>query len=181
MGLLSFFLSAAAVFGKLLGWLSDQDRQSRERIAGYFDRIADCMQEVAERIENGDPPRDTCRRLAVYASELQQVLDDQRSPIASDDASIEATRQRLVEEIRETESVWDSAGMAFERQMEIAEKVNLVAAAGPPPSPSEGEADTLADQFEQELTDQKDRRKSVQRIWDASGEFRALADALRAR
>jgi hypothetical protein len=181
VGLLNFFLSAAAVFGKLLGWLSDQDRQSRERIAGYFDQIAECMQEVAERIENGDPPRDTCRRLAVYASELQQILDDRRSPIASNDASIEATRQRLVEEIRETESAWYSAGLAMERRMEITEKVNLVAAAGSPPSPSESKADALADQFEQELTDQTDRRKSVQKIWDASGEFRALADALRAR
>lgn len=83
VSLLTFFVSAASTFGKLLGWLRNVDRDGRERVANYFDQIASCMREVAERIEAGDPPRDTCRRLAVYADELQNILGDHSYLIAN--------------------------------------------------------------------------------------------------
>jgi hypothetical protein len=68
VGLLNFFLTAAATFGKLLGWMSSKDRQDRERIATYLDQVAACMQEVAERIENGDPPE-----ILVVGSQCMQI------------------------------------------------------------------------------------------------------------
>ena len=73
--LLGFFLSAASAFGSLFGWFRKEDRARKDRVAAYFDQIAACLREVAERIESGDPPRDTCSKLAVYAEELREILD----------------------------------------------------------------------------------------------------------
>jgi hypothetical protein len=188
--LLGFFLSAAGAFGKLVGWLSSENRRSRERIATYFDQIAACMREVAERIEAGDPPRDTCRRLAVYADELQQILGNRDYLIASGDASIEATRRRLYLEIKRTESMWGYVGEAVNRQREaehariskeVVAKVKAAAKARSYSISSGATIDRLTDELEEEFAGRIDVRGSVQQIWDAAGEFTALADALRAR
>jgi hypothetical protein len=187
--LLGFFLSAAGAFGKLVGWLSNENRKSRERIATYFDQIAACMREVAERIEAGDPPRDTCRRLAVYADELQQILSNRDYLIASSDASIEATRWRLYGEIKRTEAIWGYVGEAVNRQREaerarvakeVVAKVKATSKAGSHSISSGAAIDRLTYELEKEFVGRIDLRGSVQQIWDAAGEFTALADALRA-
>ncbi len=74
--LLSFFVSAATALGKLTNWFAARNKDQRERIATYFDQIAACLREVAERIEAGEAPRDTCRRLAVFADEIEGLLKD---------------------------------------------------------------------------------------------------------
>jgi hypothetical protein len=64
------------------------------------------LREVAERIENGQPPRDTCRRLAVFAAELQSVLeDDYLTPTG--DVSIDEARLRLAGGLGHTLRIWD--------------------------------------------------------------------------
>ena len=182
MGLLNFFLSAATTFGRLLGWLRDQDRQDRERIATYFDQIAACMQEVAERMENGDPPRDTCRRLVVYASELQQILGGRRFSIASSDSSVEATRLRLAEEIDGTIRVWKSLYPREEaRERQALANIEEAAKSGFKLALTESDIDILTNEMEHELMDQTDLRLHIESTWEASGEFKALADSLRAR
>jgi len=180
MGLLSFLLSAANTFGKLLGWLRNQDTQERERIATYFDQIAECIQEVAERIEADDPPRDTCRRLAVYADQLQQILTVPHSLTVSGDESIEETRRRLVEEIKETQRAWLQAGQATMRRQEIAANMRAAAKKGFRSKP-QGDVNKISDELELEISGEADRRIDVQRVWDAAGEFKALADSIRAR
>jgi hypothetical protein len=188
--LLGFFLSAADAFGRLVGWLSNENRKSRERIATYFDQIAACMREVAERIEAGEPPRDTCRRLAVYADELHQILGNRDYPIASGDATIEVTRWRLYREIQQAEAAWQSIGEAMNRRREVerarvakgvATKVKAIARANSHSVPSEATIDRLTSELEEEFAGQVNVRRRVQQIWDAAGEFTALADALRAR
>lgn len=174
----------------LAGWLSNENRKNRERIATYFDQIAACMREVAERIEAGDPPRDTCRRLAVYADELQQILGNRDYLIASGDASIEVTRWRLYREIKRTESLWSYVGEAAFRQREaerariakeVVANVKATAEAGPHSISSGARIDRLTDRLEEEFVSRIGVHRSVQQIWDAAGEFAALADALRAR
>lgn len=196
--LLGFFLSAAAAFSKLLGWLGNEDRKRRERVAAYFDQISECMREVAERIEAGDPPRDTCRRLAVYADGLQRILGDRSDPISAGDASAEATRSRLAREIEQAVIIWGSVGESEyerrEREAEVAtqrreaevatQRVVAEATAahyGSRSTTPEATIDRLTDQLEGEFAGRIEVRKSVQQIWDAAGEFTALADALRAR
>jgi hypothetical protein len=187
--LLGFFLSAATAFSKLLGWLGNEDRSRRERVATYFDQIAACMREVAERIEAGDPPRDTCSRLAVYADELQRILGERNYWISASDASVEATRSRLAREIKQTQRIWMQVGetMNERRKREaalVAQSVTREAIAGrhgSHPMTPKATIDRLTDQFEDEFAGHIDVRRSVQQIWDAAGEFAALADALRAR
>jgi hypothetical protein len=202
VSLLGFFLSAASAFGKLFGWLRDEDRKSRERVATYFDQIAACMREVAERIEAGDPPRDTCRRLAVYADELQKILGDRIALMTARDTSVEETRQRLIQQIRRTQQLWATAGEAriqqdlrsqldaLQRQEEaeatrtakdVVQQVKIAATDRLHKKSSVAEIDRLADELEGEFASRIDIKGTVQEIWDASGEFAALADALRAQ
>jgi hypothetical protein len=193
MGLLSFFLSAAATFGKLMGWLSSQDRQDRERIATYFDQIAACMQEVAERVEVGDPPRDTCRRLAVYADQLFYILTYHESVVAGVDSSAEETRRRLVQEIRFAQMTWGGPiqiyklssenlkGLEQERKIELVEKIKAATEGSFEPFSPKAAMDSLTKNLGEEFTGRTDLHEAVQRIWDASGDFKALADSLRAR
>lgn len=188
---LGFFLSAAVAFGKLLGWLSNENRKSRERVATYFDQIAACMRDVAERIEAGDPPRDTCRRLAVYASELQTFLGNREYLIAAGDASIEATRWRLFREIEHTnyycgwvlqEGQRNAAALAAGNAIKEIEAVTAKSESNRRLTESEEfEIERLADGYAAELSSYEDARMTVQQIWDAAGDFAALADALRAR
>jgi hypothetical protein len=104
---LSFFVSAASAFGKLLSYFRNVNRDTRDDVAKYFDQIAVCLREVAERIENGQPPQDTCRRLAVYATELQGVLRNDGFLTAAGDASIDETRLRLAGEIERAGYLWE--------------------------------------------------------------------------
>lgn len=173
MGLLEFFVSAAASFGKLLGWLAREGREDRERVATYFDQIAACMREVAERIEAGDPPRDTCRRLAVYANELEVILNARYFPITSGDRSIDDTRQRLTGQVRQVMQAWNEEGGVRQRLKSMAGESRRT-------SP-EGHLDILTSALADELAVETDPSQRIQTIWDASGEFAALADALRAR
>jgi hypothetical protein len=180
--LLGFFLSAATAFGKLAGWLRSEKREDRQRLATYFDQIAACMREVAERIEAGDPPRDTCRRLAVYADELYQILDDRRYPVGSDDASVEAARLRLIQEIRATEGWWVRSTAEKDRasiSKKVAAKMQAVIFSKDGSESSEMTVDHFISELEREFTDQADSHEYVQKIWNAAGEFSALADSLR--
>jgi hypothetical protein len=76
------------------------------------------MCEVAERIESGDPPEDTCRRLAVYADELRDLLGSRDYLKAAGDDSIEATRWRLVKEVEYTRNVWLEQGASLQKKRE---------------------------------------------------------------
>lgn len=148
------------------------------------------MREVAERIEAGDPPRDTCSRLAVYADELQRILGERNYWISASDASVEATRSRLAREIKQTQITWMQVGeeTTNERRKReaalVAQSVTREAFAGrhgSHPMTPKATIDRLTDQFEDEFAGHIDARRRVQQIWDAAGEFAALADALRAR
>jgi hypothetical protein len=180
MGLLEFFVSAAGAFGKLLGWLATESRADRERVATYFDQIAACMREVAERIEAGDPPRDTCARLAVYAYEFERILNVRYLQILSDDDdSIEDIQQKLKWQIT-------TVSMGWRRELDRREALMAIAnrrtqSAHDPELTSSKELDTLVNGFERELARNSEFNQRVQKIWDASGEFSALADALRVR
>jgi hypothetical protein len=195
--LLGFFLSTAAAFGKLVGWLSSEDRKTRERVATYFDQIAACMREVAERMEAGDPPRDTCRRLAVYANELNYLLDKDPDFVASGDVSVEVTRERLVIEIKQVHDLWmGTEEVVKHKEVDRKEFVKQLmdAAQGDRPAPirdddwftptlftTRSEEDHQTYRLERELTLYKQFNGSLQQVWDAAGEFAALADTLRAR
>jgi hypothetical protein len=183
--LLGFFLSAATAFSKLMGWLGNENRNSRERVATYFDQIAACMREVAERIEAGDPPQDTCRRLAVYADELQRILDRHEYIISAGDVSFEATRSRLVREIKQTQQTWletDEQRRAASAAKGVVDRANVGYYIYASPTPAAiAKMERLTDRLEDEFVGHVDVRGSVQQIWDAAGEFAALADALRAR
>jgi hypothetical protein len=185
VSLFTFFVSAASAFGKLTAWLRNTDREQREATAGYFDQVAACLREVAERIETGKPPRDTCRRLAVYANELEGILGRHRNLTAAGDLSIDETRRRLTEELRRTQNRWvafspdpiksDIYLLSHELAEQIWRRNNRYSLEGPP--------QTVVDNLEREFIERAgiSARARVQDIWDAAGEFAALADALRAR
>jgi hypothetical protein len=202
VSLLSFFVSAASAFGKLLSYFRNLHRQTRDDVAGYFDQIAACLREVAERIETGQPPRDTCRRLAVYAAELKNVLGGDGYLTAAGDASVDETRLRLAGEIERAQSIWDlgakdadpvdlgarkltgdlvrnAAFSEIRRTTAEKYKVSLSGELSPP----EAEIERFEGQIMRELDERMGglRDSSVQEIWDAAGGFAALADALRAR
>ena len=149
-------------------------REDRERVATYFDQIAACMREVAERIgRTGDPPRDTCRRLAVYANELEVILNARYFPITSGDRSIDDTRQRLTGQVQQVMRAWNEEG-------DVRQRLKSMAGESRRTSP-EGHLDILISALADELAVETDSSQRIQTIWDASGEFAALADALRAR
>jgi hypothetical protein len=201
ISLLSFFVSAATAFGKLLNYFRVHDREVREHVAGYFDQIAACLREVAERIEGGQPGRDTCRRLAVYAAELTNVLKEDDYLTAAGDASIDETRLRLAGEIQRAQSLWgpppsgdavDLAASKLTRNLALnaseseifrtsEEKYGVALPRWS--SPPEVEIARFEGQLIGELDERTNRPNdnSVQEIWNAAGEFAALADALRAR
>lgn len=180
MGLLNFFLSVASLLGNLSGWLEKQARQDRERMATYFDQIAACLREVAERIETGDPPRDTCRRLAVYASDLEQILDVRRSthvdPYSGD------VIPALVMGLRYTMNTWSEALSPREGQsQQIMAEITDAANGNLSLLSSEANVESLAGELEEVFASQINYQQKTQVIWDAAGEFSALADGLRAR
>jgi hypothetical protein len=200
VSLLGFFISAANSFAKLIGWFRNEDRADKDRIATYFDQIAACMREVAERVEAGDPPRDTCRRLAVYANELRVILGKHRYFIADDDDPLdETTRSRLIEEVGDTLDIWsmtDEKREAEEKQQkealakgaasEIFGKIDAAASQDIGSKLNGSVIDNLTDgsridsltgELENEFTD---NASNARRVWDAAGEFKALADTLRA-
>lgn len=193
VSLLSFFLSAAGAFGKLTGWLVNQRQSDRERIAGYFDQVSACLREVAQRVEDGEAPRDTCRRLAVYAQELHHILGDRGYLTAAGDASIDETRLRLAGELQQAHVLWDSASIAGADPIDLASAtlsqdlliVAMAEARRETNDPRLGVApdEATVDRLERELIDPRasSTQERVQPIWDAAGEFSALADALRAR
>jgi hypothetical protein len=189
VSLLGFFLSAASTFGRLVSWLRNTDRDNRERIATFFDQIASCMREVAERIESGDPPRDTCRRLAVYTDELQIILGNDSGLVAAGDASIDETRQRLTSGIEQTRMLWmeslteDPVVYRLRVASDDLSQVGTFSETNRRRGKQKPKAaiDRLAHELESEFVHRGDVRTNTQAIWDASGEFAALADALRAR
>jgi hypothetical protein len=206
ISLFGFFVSAASAFGKLLSYFRNVHHQTTDAVATYFDQIAACLREVAERIENGQPPRDTCRRLAVFAAELQDILGRDGYLTATGDASIDETRLRLAGEIERVRNIWaarltdndlDLGVNKLTRNLamnatnhefrgapwRIAGKGDLTASPPSPLSQSESTVNRFEKQITCELDARMDTRKnsSVQEIWDAAGEFAALADTLRAR
>ncbi|HQV90422.1 MAG TPA: hypothetical protein PLA46_02495 [Phycicoccus sp.] len=194
VSLLSFFLSAAGAFGKLTGWLVKHREADREKVAGYFDEVSACLREVAQRIEDGEAPRDTCRRLAVYAQELQHILGDRGYLTAAGDASIDETRLRLAGELEQAQVLWDRVLVADADPIDLAsatlsrELVYAAEMAKIRPGTSDARLgvapdEATVDRLERELIDRGafSAQERVQPIWDAAGEFSALADALRAR
>lgn len=191
--LFSFFVSAAAAFGKLTAWLRKAQSEQREATATYFDKIAECLREVAERIEAGKPGRDTCQRLAVYANEIQIILGNHRNLTAAGDRSIDETRERLAAELWQVRDMWmglefyDSKGRRIpENEDPIEYAVNILSddLASAEHSHSHNRApQPMIENLEHEFIERSaiGSRARVQDIWDAAGEFAALADALRAR
>lgn len=187
--LLTFFLSVARSLGSLTDWLIARRGAQRELVAAYFERVADCLREVAERIESGQMPHDTCRRLAVYADELDSILRDRGYVTASGDASIDETRMRLAGELVKASTLWDASSLANVDPAELAALDFARALAFTASSRSERpgdnsetpSAETVA-RVEREFSERvRDGMTGAQPVWDAAGEFRALADALRAR
>ena len=194
VSLLSFFLSAAGAFGKLTDWLVKLRQSDREKVAGYFDQVSACLREVAQRIEDGEAPRDTCRRLSVYSQELQRILGDHGYLTAAGDASIDETRLRLAGELEQARTLWDRALIADADPIDLASAAlgrdllytAEMAEIRPETSdPRLGVApdEATVDRLERELIDlgASSTQARVQPIWDAAGEFSALADTLRAR
>lgn len=207
ISLLGFFVSAASAFGKLLSHFRNVRHQTQDEVANYFDQIAACLREVAERIENGQPPRDTCRRLAVFAAELQNILGRDGYLTAAGDASIDETRLRLAGEIQQARNIW--VAQSDDKAIEVGVKKLTQAfyqnatehdyyrQSAEISGNDEFELDALLsrwispkatvqrfeDQIILELDAQMGARRDtgVQEIWDAAGEFAALANALRAR
>lgn len=184
--LLGFFVSAATALGKLTSWFVGRDRQERELIASYFDEIAACLREIAERIENDDPPRDTCRRLAVFADELEGILKNRGYVTTAGDVSIDETRLRLVGELSQAQNLWADHRLdpvdvaANDLRIEIAN----AATHHRWPMGREGEpSEATIDRLESELVDRRrtEPSRGVQPIWDAAGEFAALAATIRVR
>lgn len=188
--LLTFFLSVARSLGSLTNWLIARRGAERELVAAYFERVADCLREVAERIESGQMPHDTCRRLAVYADELDSILRDRGYVTASGDASIDETRMRLAGELMKASTLWDASLLANVDPTELAASDfagTLAVTASRHSSEMSGDisatpsAETVA-RLEREVSERaQDGMTGAQPVWDAAGEFRALADALRAR
>jgi hypothetical protein len=191
-GILGVLLNAAKTLGGLVGQLKKAKREKRERVAGYFDEIATTLHDVARRIEAGEPGHDTCVRLAVFAEQLDEVLEG-LGPVSHEE-SLDATRARFKRELQTARYMW----MAVESpQVRGWRRVkNALGSGGDSPA-----ADLLvrrADRVEADLASvdaegatkqvlaelpeaHADRVAATQQIWDAAGEFRALAAALRAR
>jgi hypothetical protein len=153
---------------------------------GDLIQIAACLREVAERIEAGEAPRETCRRLAVYASELREVLRELGYLTAAGDASIDETRMRLAGEIIKAEAIWDVGAVSRDSVKLAGDDLvrGLALARAPLGKRNSAELSEAAiDELQSELAARSKSRthKDVQHIWDAAGEFAALADALRAR
>jgi hypothetical protein len=191
--LLGFFLSAAQTLGKVTDWLLTRRQSGREQVAAYFERVADCLQEVAERIEAGEAPHDTCSRLAVYADELEGILKDREYLRAARDASIEETRSRLEADLNTAQNVWAPGPATIPTRMPPTPNPNKAAAArlamlgrggertslGPGRHPAEATVQRAQQEVAARAADRTPG--STQPVWDAAGQFRALAHSLRAR
>jgi hypothetical protein len=184
----SFFLSAAGAFGKLVGWLSNRRQSDRDALALYFEKISACLREVAERIEAGEAPRDTSRRLAVYALELDAVLRDRGFITVENGPSIDETSLRLRGLIVNAERIWAGVPHISDRaaiELGADELARQLVSYDHPwlKHPHQAEISEIAiDRVQGNLAYRASARKTtdVQPIWDAAGEFSALADTLRA-
>lgn len=183
--MLEFFLSVATAFGNLTSWFARRDEDERERIAVYFEQIAACLREVAERIEAGDAPRDTCRRLAVFADELEGILGARGYLTAAGDASIDETRMRLAGELKKAQTLWDPSILTNFDSVDLAREdlrtaIEVTAMLhNDRYAPSEVAVDRVATELAERMT--TNTSNAAQPVWDAAGEFAALASTIRAR
>jgi hypothetical protein len=184
----SFFLSAAGAFGKLVGWLSNHRQYDKDALALYFEKISACLREVAERIEAGEAPRDTSQRLAIYANKLDMVLRERGFITAESGPSIDETSLRLRGLIVNAGRIWASVPHISDREAIELGADELAKQLGDydrprPWYPHQVEiSETAIDRVQGNLAYRASTRKTtdVQPIWDAAGEFSALADTLRA-
>jgi signal transduction histidine kinase len=139
-----------------------------DRVATYFAEIAETLEEVARRVAAGEPGGSTCREIAVYAAELQGVIGDDELFRSTHDASVAETRERLQGMLDSTEQLW----WGSERQFRAASQLRLVAI---------GEARLPDEHAVQAIEDELQRADDAKSVWDAAGEFRALARTIRAR
>jgi hypothetical protein len=176
IGLLGFFVSAASELRSLVGAFLRSGRENSERVARYFDDVASCLQEVAERVEAGDAPRDTCARLAVYAEQLGNVIGGSSNLRAWSDASVEEMHERLTVRLELAMREWAVVDREEDPHSQLFDYAVEDEAAQP------ADEDSV-----QVVTDEITARarsggpRAAQPVWDAAGEFRALASTLRAR
>jgi hypothetical protein len=174
-GLLGFFVAAAKELREAVAGLRKAPRDERERIATYFDEIAACLREIAKRVEAGDAPGDTCARLAVYAEELEDIIGSHDSLRASRDESVEQTRKRLGAALNRAQSDWAMLAETSD------EKLWLYAS-----GQWKQDEPSRAGELVWEDIAAADRVRggadsAAQPVWDAAGEFTALAATFRAR
>lgn len=178
--LIELFLSAAKALGSISQWKLARRESGMQQVADYFEQVAGCLREVAERIEAGDAPRDTCRRLAVYAGELELILADRRYVTPAGDASLDETRLRLVGELGKARGMWAASSIADPAELTSEDLASVVTLASTLPKPEP--AESTVERAQAEIAARaEDGHVGAQPIWDAAGEFKALADALRAR
>jgi hypothetical protein len=174
VGLLGFFVSAARELRALVGDFERGQREDRARIASYFDDIASCLHDVAERLEAGDAPRDTCARLAVYAEQLGDVIGGSSDLRAWSDTSADEIHKRLTAGLDMARMAWMTSDQGPQGRL-FAYAVREEGAQTP-------NEDSIAVVWDDISTCARSGGTSAaQPVWDAAGEFRALASTLRAR
>ena len=62
---------------KLRGAMNSARRDRRDRVAQYLEELSRLLEEVADRLMNGESPKGTCAQLHVYATSLPDVIRDE--------------------------------------------------------------------------------------------------------
>jgi hypothetical protein len=186
--MISLFLAIAKDLTSLLDFFRRSDRDSRDRAAVFFSDVADALEKAAERIETGQPGKAVCRELAVYAEQLESIVGDRVFGGGTETA--EEMRARLAGLLDQAvvmysmpESWHETAGdpQAQRQWWREHNAQQRVFAASHRLHYSDHERErALEALMERELDRGEHPTVDVQEIWDAAGEFRGLANAIRA-
>jgi hypothetical protein len=144
-------------------------RDDAERLSKYLLDIGDTLDDAAHRISAGQPGGSTCREIAVFATELEQVIGDRELFRSARDGSVAATKQRLRDLLDTARFAWGPPP-GQERVIRVLRETAMARRTIGPDATSE-----------QRIDEEFRRLPDAQVVWDAAGEFRGLAKTLRAR